>query len=99
LVSDFGILIAICSLTLFTQLVHYQVPTLQVSDAVRPTMERGWLVDVSNIEHAGVALVAALPAAFYTILLVMDQQITSVIVNRKDNKLKVTLQSIINLLY
>ena len=33
--------------------------------------------------------IAAFPALFYTILLVMDQQITAVIVNRKDNKLRV----------
>jgi hypothetical protein len=69
--------------------VHFQVPSLRVPETVRPTMDRGWLVDVSDIDHAGVALFAALPAAFYTILLVMDQQITAVIVNRKDNKLKV----------
>lgn len=35
------------------------------------------------------AVIALFPAAFYTILIVMDQQITAVIVNRKDNKLKV----------
>ena len=64
-------------------------------------MDREWLVDVTNIDNHKVALVsvliclkcfvkvAAFPAIFYTILIVMDQQITAVIVNRKDNKLRV----------
>lgn len=34
-------------------------------------------------------LAAALPALLVTILLFMDQQITAVIVNRKEHKLKV----------
>uniref|UniRef100_A0AC34FDJ3 Bicarbonate transporter-like transmembrane domain-containing protein n=1 Tax=Panagrolaimus sp. ES5 TaxID=591445 RepID=A0AC34FDJ3_9BILA len=41
-----------------------------------------------DIEHKWVIGIAFFPAAFYTILIVMDQQITAVIVNRKDNKLK-----------
>lgn len=36
-----------------------------------------------------VALACAVPALLLTVLIVMDQQITAVIVNRKDNKLKV----------
>lgn len=34
-------------------------------------------------------LVAALPALLCTILIFMDQQITAVIINRKEHKLKV----------
>jgi hypothetical protein len=39
-------------------------------------------------------IVALLPACLATILIFMDQQITSVIVNRKENKLKVKLLSL-----
>lgn len=42
-----------------------------------------------------VVAVAILPAIFYTILIVMDQQITAVIINRKDNKLRVSPKNII----
>lgn len=35
-------------------------------------------------------LVAALPALLCTILIFMDQQITAVIINRKEHKLKVS---------
>ena len=38
-------------------------------------------------------LLAAFPALLLTVLLFMDQQITSVIVNRKEHKLKVHLTS------
>ena len=36
-------------------------------------------------------LLAAFPALLLTVLLFMDQQITSVIVNRKEHKLKVRI--------
>lgn len=38
-----------------------------------------------------VSLACFVPALLLTVLIVMDQQITAVIVNRKDNKLKVSL--------
>ncbi|VDM56956.1 unnamed protein product [Angiostrongylus costaricensis] len=52
-----------------------------------PTLDRPWLIDISRIP-VHVALISSLPAAFYTILIVMDQQITAVIINRKDNLLR-----------
>uniref|UniRef100_A0A915LNQ7 Anion exchange protein n=1 Tax=Meloidogyne javanica TaxID=6303 RepID=A0A915LNQ7_MELJA len=88
LISDFSVLIAIVSLTLTTYLIGLEVPSLKMPASIRPTMDRTWLVDATNIEDYTVALIAAFPALFYTILLVMDQQITAVIVNRKDNKLR-----------
>ena len=39
-----------------------------------------------------VYILASIPALLLTILLFMDQQITSVIVNRKEHKLKVSLE-------
>lgn len=41
-------------------------------------------------------LVAALPAMLCTILIFMDQQITAVIINRKEHKLKVILISVVS---
>lgn len=41
-----------------------------------------------------VYLVSAVPALLVTILIFMDQQITAVIVNRKEHKLKVRLFSL-----
>jgi sodium bicarbonate cotransporter 9 len=46
-----------------------------------------------SVDSWWVAAIACLPAIFYTILIVMDQQITAVIVNRADNKLKVRVSN------
>lgn len=53
-------------------------------------MDRPWLVNPLLVDWY-VALLAVIPALFYAILIVMDQQITAVIINRKDNKLRVWL--------
>uniref|UniRef100_A0AC34QEZ2 Bicarbonate transporter-like transmembrane domain-containing protein n=1 Tax=Panagrolaimus sp. JU765 TaxID=591449 RepID=A0AC34QEZ2_9BILA len=87
-ISDFGVLIAIILMTLLTHTIGLEVPSLKVPSSLRPTLDRSWIIDPFDIESPFVILIAFLPAAFYTILIVMDQQITAVIVNRKDNKLK-----------
>ena len=51
---------------------------------------RGWLVPFFNSSCPWYLYVAAaVPALLLTILLFMDQQITSVIVNRSEHKLRV----------
>lgn len=50
---------------------------------------RGWFVPPFGGNPWWVYLAAAIPALLVTILLFMDQQITAVIVNRKEHKLKV----------
>ncbi|CAJ0562233.1 unnamed protein product, partial [Mesorhabditis spiculigera] len=87
-VSDFGVLIAIVVMTAYSHYVgEDKVPTLNIPDSFRPTKDRSWLVLPVDVP-LHLILIAILPAAFYTILIVMDQQITAVIVNRKDNLLK-----------
>ena len=60
-------------------------------NVVQPTRSdvRSWLIPIFD-DHSSwyVYLLAAFPAILLTILLFMDQQITSVIVNRKEHKLK-----------
>lgn len=51
---------------------------------------RGWFVPVFGGNPWWVYLASALPALLVTILVFMDQQITAVIVNRKEHKLKVS---------
>lgn len=48
-----------------------------------------------DIDHWWHALVAFAPALLATILIFLDQQITAVIVNRKEHKLKVVQTQII----
>ncbi|KAI6210544.1 Anion exchange protein [Aphelenchoides besseyi] len=88
-VSDFGVLISIVVFTILSQFVGLKdMPGLQVPDHLTPTIERSWIVDFTNIPHVYVAFLAGVPAIFYSVLIVMDQQITAVIVNRSDNLLK-----------
>lgn len=64
-------------------------PKLDVPTELKPTLDtRGWLIYPFNGNPTWTALVAILPALLGTILIFMDQQITAVIVNRKENKLK-----------
>lgn len=52
---------------------------------------RGWFVPPFGGNPWWVCLAAAIPALLVTILIFMDQQITAVIVNRKEHKLKVSI--------
>ncbi|VDM40141.1 unnamed protein product [Toxocara canis] len=87
-ISDFGVFIAIVVMTSVSHFVGLDVPVLNIPASFRPTLDRSWLIDPFKIEGWYVVAVAVLPATFYTILIVMDQQITAVIINRKDNKLR-----------
>lgn len=51
---------------------------------------RGWIVLPFGANPWWVCLAAAVPAVLVTILIFMDQQITAVILNRKEYKLKVS---------
>ena len=63
-----------------------------VDTVFQPTNpSRGWFVPLFGKNPWWVYLASALPALLVTILIFMDQQITAVIVNRKENKLKVNL--------
>lgn len=53
--------------------------------------DRGWLVMPFGKNPWWWYLASAVPALLVTILIFMDQQISAVIVNRKENKLKVRL--------
>ena len=60
----------------------------------QPTRDdRGWVIDPFGSNPWWTSLAAALPALLAVILIFMDQQITAVIVNRKENKLKVKIQT------
>jgi sodium bicarbonate transporter 10 len=64
--------------------------SVKVPSEFKPTLDkRGWFIAPFNNNPIWTALVAVFPALLGTILIFMDQQITAVIVNRKENKLKV----------
>ncbi|XP_032433753.1 electrogenic sodium bicarbonate cotransporter 1 isoform X3 [Xiphophorus hellerii] len=89
LISDFAIILAIlifCGVDIF---VGVDTPKLIVPTEFKPTSpKRGWFVPPFGGNPWWVYLASALPALLVTILIFMDQQITAVIVNRKEHKLK-----------
>ncbi|XP_076611272.1 sodium bicarbonate cotransporter 3-like isoform X2 [Chaetodon auriga] len=88
-ISDFAVFITIMIMVLVDYLMGIPSPKLNVPDRFEPTSKnRGWLMDPLGGNPWWTLLVAALPALLCTILIFMDQQITAVIINRKEHKLK-----------
>ncbi|KAK3555894.1 hypothetical protein QTP86_029793, partial [Hemibagrus guttatus] len=89
LISDFAIILAILIFCGIDALVGVDTPKLEVPSEFKPTNpNRGWFVPPFGGNPWWVYLASFLPALLVTILIFMDQQITAVIVNRKENKLK-----------
>ncbi|XP_068797358.1 electrogenic sodium bicarbonate cotransporter 1 isoform X1 [Struthio camelus] len=89
LISDFAIILSILIFCGIDALVGVDTPKLIVPSEFKPTSpERGWFVPPFGGNPWWVYLAAAIPALLVTILIFMDQQITAVIVNRKEHKLK-----------
>uniref|UniRef100_T1DCB7 Anion exchange protein n=1 Tax=Cupiennius salei TaxID=6928 RepID=T1DCB7_CUPSA len=89
-ISDFAVVIAIFLMTLADATVGLKTPKLQVPEKFQPTWHgRGWLIPFFGQKNPWwTAVAAVLPALLATILIFMDQQITAVIINRHENKLK-----------
>uniref|UniRef100_A0A5K3FKF3 Anion exchange protein n=1 Tax=Mesocestoides corti TaxID=53468 RepID=A0A5K3FKF3_MESCO len=91
LIADFAVLIAIVICSLIDYFSGLHTPKLLVPVTFEPTLgynKRGWIIPPFNGNPWWSALAAAGPAMLAVILIFMDQQITAVIVNRRENKLK-----------
>uniref|UniRef100_A0A8D3CS34 Anion exchange protein n=1 Tax=Scophthalmus maximus TaxID=52904 RepID=A0A8D3CS34_SCOMX len=89
LISDFAIILTILLFCGVDAFVGVDTPKLIVPSEFKPTNpHRGWFIPPFGGNPWWVYLAAALPALLVTILIFMDQQITAVIVNRKEHKLK-----------
>uniref|UniRef100_A0A914YRV1 Bicarbonate transporter-like transmembrane domain-containing protein n=1 Tax=Panagrolaimus superbus TaxID=310955 RepID=A0A914YRV1_9BILA len=87
--SDFAVMLAIAIMTGIDILAGINTPKLNVPSTFRPTWSgRGWFIPPFNGNPMWSAFAAILPALLACVLIFMDQQITAVIVNRKENKLK-----------
>ncbi|XP_037814225.1 sodium bicarbonate cotransporter 3 isoform X14 [Lucilia sericata] len=89
-ISDFSVIIAIVSMSLLDFLMQVDTPKLEVPHELKPTLpSRDWLIPpFTENNPIWSAVIAVIPAMLGTILIFMDQQITAVIINRKENKLK-----------
>lgn len=94
IISDFGVTAAIVIMVGLDILVGIDTPKLKVPSKFEPTLsgQRGWLIPPfgsgSEILTPTMAIAAIIPAIPATILVFLDQQITAVIVNRRENQLK-----------
>ncbi|XP_025913082.1 sodium bicarbonate cotransporter 3 isoform X4 [Apteryx rowi] len=88
-ISDFAVFLTIVIMVLIDYLVGVPSPKLHVPEKFEPTRkDRGWFIDPLGGNPWWTLLIAAVPALLCTILIFMDQQITAVIINRKEHKLK-----------
>lgn len=93
IISDFAVVIAIISMSATDLIMGLRTPKLQVPERFEPTLpSRGWLINPFGGNPVWTLIVAPLPALLATILIFMDQQITAVIINRKEHKLKVHIK-------
>ncbi|XP_047586443.1 anion exchange protein 4 isoform X2 [Lutra lutra] len=87
--GDFSSVLAMllgCGLDSFLGLA---TPKLMVPSEFKPTLPgRGWLVSPFGTNPWWLSVAAALPALLLSILIFMDQQITAVILNRAEYKLR-----------
>ncbi|XP_038653242.1 sodium bicarbonate cotransporter 3-like isoform X3 [Scyliorhinus canicula] len=89
IISDFAVFLTILIMVLIDFLVGVPSPKLKVPDKFEPTSNhRGWFIDPLGGNPWWTMLAAFVPALLCTILIFMDQQITAVIINRKEHKLK-----------
>uniref|UniRef100_A0AAQ5ZEH3 Anion exchange protein n=1 Tax=Amphiprion ocellaris TaxID=80972 RepID=A0AAQ5ZEH3_AMPOC len=89
LISDFAIFMSIMTFVGLDMLMGLDTPKLIVPTEFKPTrIDRGWLVMPFGKNPWWWYLASFVPALLVTILIFMDQQISAVIVNRKENKLK-----------
>ncbi|KAM8827601.1 electrogenic sodium bicarbonate cotransporter 1-like isoform 2-T3 [Spinachia spinachia] len=89
LISDFAIILTILLFCGVDAYVGVNTPKLIVPREFKPTSpHRPWFIPPFGGNPWWVYLAATIPALLVTILIFMDQQITAVIVNRKEHKLK-----------
>uniref|UniRef100_H2MYT1 Anion exchange protein n=1 Tax=Oryzias latipes TaxID=8090 RepID=H2MYT1_ORYLA len=87
-ISDFAVFLTIVIMVLLDFVIGVQTQKLKVPSKFQPTRDdRGWFISPLGPNPWWTAIVACFPALLCTILIFMDQQITAVIINRKEHKL------------
>ncbi|XP_009072142.1 PREDICTED: electrogenic sodium bicarbonate cotransporter 1-like, partial [Acanthisitta chloris] len=88
-VSDFAVILAILVSCAIDAALGLETPKLLVPSELKPTNPaRGWIIFPFGANPWWFCLVSAVPAVLVTILIFMDQQITAVILNRREYKLQ-----------
>uniref|UniRef100_A0A4W6FXG4 Anion exchange protein n=1 Tax=Lates calcarifer TaxID=8187 RepID=A0A4W6FXG4_LATCA len=89
IISDFAVFFTILTMVLVDYALGIPSPKLKVPSVFKPTRDdRGWFINPLGPNPWWTAVITVVPALLCTILIFMDQQITAVIINRKEHKLK-----------
>ncbi|KAL7370390.1 hypothetical protein ABVT39_027297 [Epinephelus coioides] len=89
IISDFAVFITILTMVFIDYALGIPSPKLQVPSKFKPTRDdRGWVINPVGPNPWWTTIITFVPALLCTILIFMDQQITAVIINRKEHKLK-----------
>ncbi|KTF92747.1 hypothetical protein cypCar_00024802, partial [Cyprinus carpio] len=89
IISDFAVFITIATMVLVDYALGVPSPKLKVPNVFKPTRDdRGWFINPLGPNPWWTCVITVVPALLCTILIFMDQQITAVIINRKEHKLK-----------
>ncbi|NWW92607.1 S4A4 protein, partial [Rhynochetos jubatus] len=89
LVGDFAMILAILGSCAVDAALGLETPKLLVPSKLKPTNPaRGWIIFPFGANPWWFCMVSALPAVLVSILIFMDQQITAVILNRREYKLQ-----------
>jgi anion exchange protein len=87
-VADFAVFLSVVTWTGIDYAFGISTPKLNVPEKFVTTIpERGWIINPFAVQGWVIPL-TIVPALLATILVFLDQQITTVIVNRKEHKLK-----------
>uniref|UniRef100_UPI00358E7933 electroneutral sodium bicarbonate exchanger 1-like isoform X2 n=1 Tax=Myxine glutinosa TaxID=7769 RepID=UPI00358E7933 len=88
-ISDFAVFLTILCMIFIDYALGIPSAKLHVPNIFKPTRDdRGWLVNPVGSNPWWTVPAAIFPSLICTILIFMDQQITAVIINRKEHKLK-----------
>jgi len=88
-VADFAVFLSVISWTAIDYAFGVPTPKLNVPEEfVTTRSDRSWIINPGDVTYIWLIPLAIIPAILATILVFLDQQITSVIVNRREHKLK-----------
>lgn len=87
--ADFAVFLSIVICTTLDFCIGIETPKLNVPAGFKTTRsDRSWFINPFAVSHWWLIPLAIIPALLATILIFLDQQISAVIVNRKEHKLK-----------
>ncbi|KRZ76643.1 Sodium-driven chloride bicarbonate exchanger, partial [Trichinella papuae] len=87
-VADFSLLLTVFVMTAVNYWVSLPIPCLKIPTSFKPTLDRSWFVNPQDLTNWWIPLACIIPGILFVVLIVMDQHVTTVMMNRKENKLR-----------